>query len=293
MADPFTLQAPGVEATAPYRAAPVSLSNPRVRALPHPRQWPAWQLAVARLLLIGLVIGLWEASARLGWIDPFFWSSPSAILRTAWVFVRQGTALTDTWFTFRSTLLGFAAGTAAGAVIGLSFWWSRNYARLFEPFVVAFHSMPKLALGPLVILVFGMGPASKVAMAVAPTVAVSILTAYSGVHAVDPDLERLMYSLGASRWQVFTRVVVPSVLPWVVSSLRVNIGLALSGAIVGEFISSQHGLGRLILYAGQTYDIALIWVGVLILSALSMVMYAAVGWLEGRLLRGVMSHRQS
>ena len=117
---------------------------------------------------------------------------------------------------------------------------------------------------------------------------VTILTTFTAVRAVDQDSEKLMYSLGASRWQVFAKLVVPSVMPWIIASLRVNIGLALAGAIVGEFISSQHGLGRAILYASQVYDIALIWVGVIVLSVLAVLMYVGVAWLERILLRGFM-----
>jgi NitT/TauT family transport system permease protein len=93
--------------------------------------------------------------------------------------------------------------------------------------------------------------------------------------------------LGASRWQVFTKLVIPSVLPWIVSSLRINIGLALTGAVIGEFVSSQHGLGRQILYAGQIYDVALIWVAVGVLATLSVAMYVAVGQVERVLLKGL------
>jgi NitT/TauT family transport system permease protein len=128
---------------------------------------------------------------------------------------------------------------------------------------------------------------SKVAVATALTLVVSTLTAYAGVKALDADSEKLFYSLGATRLQVFRKLVIPFCLPWIISVLRVNIGLALTGAIVGEFIASQHGLGRTILYAGQTYDIALVWVAVLVLSTLAMVMYAAVSWLESTLRKGV------
>ena len=115
---------------------------------------------------------------------------------------------------------------------------------------------------------------------------VSTLTTYAGVKALDPDGEKLFYSLGATRWQVFRKLVVPSCLPWIISVLRVNIGLALTGAIVGEFISSQHGLGRTIFYAGSTYEISLVWVAVFVLSALAIIMYAAVSWLESVLRKG-------
>jgi NitT/TauT family transport system permease protein len=230
---------------------------------------------------------LWEAGARTGWIDAFFWSQPSAIANTMAIFFGSGDAWVDISFTFRSTLLGFLIGTAAGSLLGLSFWWSRNYAAVVQPYVICLESIPKLALAPLIILVFGIGLVSKVAVATALTVVVSTLTAYAGVKALDPDGEKLFYSLGATRMQVFRKLVVPFCLPWIISVLRVNIGLALTGAIVGEFIASQHGLGRAILYAGQTYDIALVWVAVLVLSTLAMVMYGTVSWLESMLRKGV------
>jgi NitT/TauT family transport system permease protein len=153
--------------------------------------------------------------------------------------------------------------------------------------VICFESLPKLALAPLVVLVFGIGLASKIAIATALTVVVSTLTTYAGVKAIDPDGEKLFYSLGATRLQVFRKLVIPACLPWIISVLRVNIGLALTGAVVGEFIASQHGLGRAILYAGQTYEIALVWVAVLVLSTLSVIMYVAVSWLERVLRKGV------
>jgi NitT/TauT family transport system permease protein len=267
-------------------AADPSAARP-VRRLPVQRDWPTWALVTAQ---IGILVGglsLWEIGARTGWIDAFFWSQPSAIADTMAIFFTTGDAWIDISFTFRSTILGFLIGTTAGSLLGLSFWWSRNYAAIVQPYIICLESIPKLALAPLIILVFGIGLVSKVAVATALTLVVSTLTAYAGVKALDADGEKLFYSLGASRMQVFRKLVVPSCLPWIISVLRVNIGLALTGAIVGEFIASQHGLGRAILYAGQTYDIALVWVAVLVLSTLAIVMYAAVSWLESALRKGV------
>jgi NitT/TauT family transport system permease protein len=261
--------------------------KPSYRRLPVPRQWSRGRIAEVQILIVAAAIGAWELGARLGWIDAFFWSQPSKIWATATIFFTQGDAVTDIAYTLQSTVLGFVLGTVAGSALGLSFWWSRNYAAVLQPFVVCFESIPKLALAPLVILVFGMGLTSKVAMAVALTLVVSTLTTYAGVQAVDPDSERLFYSLGASRIQTFRKLVIPAVLPWTISVLRVNIGLALTGSIVGEFISSQHGLGREILYAGQTYDIALVWVAVLVLSIFAVMMYVVVSWLERWLRRGI------
>jgi NitT/TauT family transport system permease protein len=258
-----------------------------IRRLPTRRDWPNWIIAAVQIGIIVAFMAAWEMGARLGYVDKFFWSSPSAIFEMGIIFFTEGDALTDIAFTFRSTLMGFALGTTCGALLGMSFWWSRNYARIMQPYIICLESMPKLALAPLIIMVFGMGLASKVAIATALTLVVSTLTSYAGVQAVDRDQEKLFYSLGASRWQVFSKLVIPSCIPWIISILRVNIGLALTGAIVGEFVASQHGLGRAILQAGQTYEIALVWVAVFVLSALSIAMYIAVAWLEKVLQKGI------
>ena len=264
-----------------------TLKRRQARKLPVQTLWP-WPVLVAiQAAIVALLIGGWELGADLGAIDVFFWSKPSLIGATLVVFFTEGSAFTDIAYTTRSTLLGFALGTTIGSALGLSFWWSKNYAAVMQPFLICFESLPKLALAPLIILVFGMDLASKVAIATALTLVVSSLTTFAGVRAVDADGEKLFYSLGASRWQVFSKFVVPSCLPWIISVLRINIGLALTGAIVGEFIAAQNGLGRTILYAGQTYEIALVWVAILVLSVLAIIMYAAVSWLERILRKGV------
>lgn len=266
-------------------AATKSASRP-ARRLPVQKDWPALAIIATQIGILAGIIGLWEIAARTGAIDAFFWSQPSAIWRTLVVFFTEGDAWTDISFTFRSTILGFLIGTTAGSLLGLSFWWSRNYAAVAQPYIICFESMPKLALAPLIILVFGLGLTSKVVIAIALTIVVSTLTTYAGVKALDPDGEKLFYSLGATRWQVFRKLVVPFCVPWIISVLRVNIGLALTGAIVGEFISSQHGLGRTIFYAGSTYEIALVWVAVFVLSALAVIMYVVVSWIENILRKG-------
>src|SRR3954447_21637880 len=286
IAYPFRSVAPPADRAGRPDAAAQPLKNAR-RRLPVARVWPTALIVLVQAGILITFVALWELAAYARCIDPFFWSRPSAVLSTLLIFFSEGNAFVDIGYTFRSTILGFVIGTLAGSMLGLSMWWSRNYARIVQPYIICLESIPKLALAPLVILVFGMGLASKVAIATALTLIVSALTAYSGVKSVDKDQERLFYSLGATRWQVFTKLVAPTCVPWIISILRVNIGLALTGSIVGEFVASQHGLGRTILYAGQTYEIALVWVAVIVLSALSMIMYIGVAWLEKFLQKGV------
>ncbi|TSB47384.1 ABC transporter permease [Alkalicoccobacillus porphyridii] len=247
-----------------------------------------WALHVGRAGVFILGILVWELLARLEIINSFFWSMPSEILETWLVIAANGSIWYDTFYTFQSTIYGFLIGTLGGAAIGLSFWWSKYYAKVAEPFLIIFEAMPKLALAPIVVLIFGIGLSSKVAMAIAITIIITTLTTYNGMKQVDRDLIRMIFALGASKWQVFLKVVVPWTMPAIISALRINIGLALTGAIVGEYIGSSSGLGRMIFYAGQTYEISLIWAGIFNLSLLSMFLYLIISWLEKRLLQGVL-----
>ena len=239
-----------------------------------------WGLLAALLLI-------WELGSRIGWIDPFFFSSPSTILQTAAVKWQSGTLWRDIVYTASSTLLGFLLGTAVGSVLGLLFWFSRPVALVAEPWLVILNALPKLALAPVLVIIIGIGFASKVALAFLMTVVVAAMSAYGGVQTVDPALLTLLSSLGAGRWQTFTRLVVPSALPSMITGLRVNIALAMAGAIVGEFIASDRGLGRMIVYAGTVFDLPLVWVGVAVLSIVSIVMYAAVVLVEKLLLHTI------
>jgi NitT/TauT family transport system permease protein len=240
---------------------------------------------------LGIVVG-WEIFTRLKIIDPYFFSSPMTIVSTFYVAATQGTLYLDIGYTSAATIVGFLIGVTSGALLGLSTWWSQIYGRVSEPYLVTFNAIPKLALAPILIIIFGIGFESKVALAVALTIVPAAMAACGGVKSVDKDLETLLFSLGARRFQVFAKVVVPWAMPWIVSSLRVNIGLALAGVIVGEFIASRFGVGRMILYAGQIMDINLVWVGVVVLSILALVMYAAVTTAERYLLKGMLHGSQ-
>lgn len=262
--------------------APKGSGKPR-KFVSEDRKTSSTLVNILRAAVVVVIVGGWELGVTLGVINPFFWSSPSRILDKAIEQFAAGTFWGDIVYTMSSAVLGFVIGTLVGTALGLSFWWSKTYAKATEPFVVMFEALPKLALAPIVVLVLGIGIESKIAMATAMVMAVQALNAAAGVRTVDRDIIRMMNSLGASRMKVFRSVVVPSTLPWIISGLRVTIGMALAGAIVGEFIGSNQGLGYLIVYAGSVYDIALVWVGVFVLAILSIVLYIVVGAIERRL----------
>lgn len=245
----------------------------------------AWRINLWRWGFLAALIALWEVGARLGWLDPFFFSSPWEIWRTAATKWQTGDLWRDIAYTSTSTLLGFGLGTVIGSVVGLLFWFSRRCALVAEPWLVVLNALPKLALAPVLVILFGIGFSSKVVLAFLMTVITAAISAWSGAKAVDPALTTLLFSLGAKRRQVFILLVIPSAMPWIISGLRVNIALSMAGAIVGEFIASDRGLGRMIVYAGTTFDLKLVWVGVMVLSLLSVLMYLAVVLLERLLSR--------
>lgn len=239
-----------------------------------------WGLLLALLLC-------WELASRLRLIDPFFFSCPSQILQTAITKWQTGSLWRDIVYTSTATIYGFLLGTAVGSILGLMFWFSKPVALVAEPWLIVLNALPKLALAPVMVILIGIGFASKVALAFLMTVAVAALSAYGGVQTLDPALQTLLTSLGATRLQIFTHLVVPSALPSIITGLRLNIALSMAGAIVGEFIASDRGLGRMIVYAGTVFDLPLVWVGVVVLCAVSMLMYAAVVFTEKLLLRAV------
>ncbi len=238
-------------------------------------------------LQIGAVVLLfaaWQAAASLGWISAFLVGAPAGIGSAFVASLRDGSLPYDTWITVYEAILGFVIGTVAGSALGLGLWSSIFLARLTEPFIVALNSVPKIALAPIVILWFGTGLVSKVALAVSMTALVALIAAYQGAKDADRDLQSLMISMGASKRQVFFGVVVPSTVPVIIATFRINVGFGLVGAVVGEFMSSKRGLGHLIYEASGLYDLNTVWMGLFMLMGLGFVLYHLIDMIERRLL---------
>lgn len=235
-------------------------------------------------LVVVVFFAAWEGAVDAGWLTEFLVGAPSGIWRVFLASVKDGSIFRDTWYTVIEAILGFIIGTITGSLAGLALWYSRLVARLVEPFIVAINSVPKIALAPIVILWFGTGFISKVALAVSLTALVALIAAYQAARDADPDLQALLVSMGASKTRVFTKVIVPSTVPAIIGMFRINIGFALVGAVVGEFISSQAGLGHLIYNASSLYDLNTVWVGLFVLMAVGFVLYHVIAFAERRIL---------
>jgi NitT/TauT family transport system permease protein len=235
------------------------------------------------LLQAATVIGffaLWEIGVRAGWISAFLVGSPFGIFADGYRMLMSGDLVSDTWYTLFEAILGFVIGTIFGSLLGLALWYSAFVARLVEPFIVAINSVPKIALAPIVVLWFGTGLVSKVMLSVSLTAIVALIAAYQAAKDADVDLQSLLISMGADKHQVFFKAVVPSTLPSIIATFRINIGFGLVGAVVGEFISSQRGLGHLIYTASSLYDLNTVWVGLFTLMIMGFVLYYVIDLVE-------------
>ena len=235
---------------------------------------------VARFAVLFLLLGIWELSATFAWINPFITSSPSRILKTIGELYANGTLFYHVGTTLWETLAGFAIAVVLGYSIALLLWWSEDFRRVAEPYLVVLNALPKIALGPLIIIWCGTGSKAIVFMTVLIGLIVAILNMLSGFMATDENKLLLLKSMGATKMQILTKLVIPSSLPNFISMLKINVGMAWIGSIMGEYIVSKAGIGYLIVYGGQVFKLDLVMSAVFILCILAAAMYAAVALLE-------------
>ncbi|MGI6168706.1 MAG: ABC transporter permease [Christensenellales bacterium] len=237
---------------------------------------------------IGLLIGLlvvWEAAAQLGWIDPFITSSPSRVVNTILSLHQTGQLWVHIGVTVLETVGGFLLGTVLGIIIAVALWWSPKVCRIADPYLVVLNSLPKVALGPIIIVWIGAGVGAILTMALLISVVVTIMNMLAGFLAVSEMKMLLMRSFGASRLQILQKVVLPQSIPTIISTLKINVGMSWVGVITGEFLVAQKGIGYLIVYGGQVFKLDLVMAGVVVLAIAAALMYIAVSKLEAFYLR--------
>ena len=229
-------------------------------------------------IVIGLIV-LWEVLANKGIIDSFIMSQPSRILKT-FLNLSQNNLLEHLKVTCLETLIGFLLGTFLGAIIAILLWWSKFLSKVSEPFLVVLNSLPKVALGPVIIIWVGAGMPAIIVMALAISLIVTILEILNGFLNTDKELIKMAQTFHANKFQILTRIIIPANKHTFFNSLKVNIGLSLVGVITGEFLVSKAGLGYLIVYGGQVFQLDLVMTSVIILAVVAYLMYQAVVMLE-------------
>ena len=241
-----------------------------------------WQIAI----LVG-ILGLWELSSDLQWIDPFFYSSPSAIGARLWDWMTNGTSEGSLWYnlwvTLEEALIGFFTGSITGVMVGIGLGRNRMLSDILSVYIKAINSIPRVVLAPIFIMIMGLGLASKVALAFIMVFFVVFANAFQGVREADRNMIANARILGASDWQVTRTVIIPSAMSWIFASLHVSFGFAIIGAIVGEFVGARFGIGQLISIAKGTFDAAGMFAAILLVMVVTLVAEYIMTIVENRL----------
>jgi NitT/TauT family transport system permease protein len=249
------------------------------------RKWP---VLAAQLVLAVIVFGGWQLFTSLKIVDPFFFGQPSGIVRQAWEWVKHGTNFGSIWLqiytTMEEAVFGFLIGVAAGIVAGVLLGQVRFLSDVFSPYIKAVNALPRIVLGALFIISLGLGMTSKIVLASFLVFFVVFFNAFQGVREVDGNLVNNARVLGASRLQVVRNVVIPSALTWIIASLHVAFGFAIIGAVVGEVLGAQHGLGVVITDAMNNFNADGVFAGMIIIGAIALIAEWLISLLEKRLL---------
>ena len=216
----------------------------------------------------------------VGVMDPFFFSSPSIIFKTIFELFGSGNLIHHIWITLSETLIGFLIATLLGTGIAILLWWSDKLRKVLDPYIVVLNSLPKIALGPLIIIWVAAGTNAIITMCVLICIVITILSMLSSFLSCDKDKILLMKSFGANKFQILTKLIIPNSLPEFISVLKINVGMSWVGTIMGEYLVSKAGLGYLIVYGSQIFKLDIVLASTVVLCVLACLMYWCVGLLE-------------
>ncbi|MBE6183911.1 ABC transporter permease [Heyndrickxia ginsengihumi] len=236
-----------------------------------------------QLLILICFFAFWEIASRHHWIDPLIFSSPSKVWHLFIEKIVDGSLYKHLCITVFETVMGFVLGTLFGAILAAILWWSPFFSKIIDPYLVIFNAMPKVALGPILIVLMGPGYSSIIAMGIIISVIVTTIVIYTSFRDVDQNYIKVLHSFGASRFQVFREVVLPASVPTIISTLKVNVGLSWVGVIVGEYLVSSQGLGYMIIYGFQVFNFTLVMLSMIIIAIIATIMYQLVDLLEKKL----------
>lgn len=237
-------------------------------------------ILISQISLAILFVALWELLARLNVINVFLVSKPSDIFALFIRYVQSGELFTHIKISLLETLLGLIIGTILGLLIGILLWWNETIAKVLDPFLVILNALPKTALAPILIIWAGTGIKGIVLVAVSLSIVVTILSSYNYFINVDKEQIKMMKTMGASKFQILTKLVLPANIPNILNIIKINIGMSWVGVIVGEFLVSREGIGYLVVYGGQVFKLDLVMMGVVILGILALIMYLVLNYIE-------------
>lgn len=238
-----------------------------------------------QILIIVLILCLWEYLSNKNIINSFIYSSPSRAVNTIYKLYVDGNLFNHIWITVYETFISFILATLIGTFIAIILWYNRFIYKVVEPYLTIINSLPKVALGPIIIIIFGANINSIIIMALLISLIVTISSVYNGFINTDSNKIKLLRSFGASKWQILWNLVIPYNYHVIINSLKINVSMSLIGVIMGEFLVSKEGIGYLINYGSQVFNLNLVFGGIIILLIVSYLMYVIVVYIEKILIK--------
>ncbi|MGN7479405.1 ABC transporter permease [Solibacillus silvestris] len=235
------------------------------------------------LLLLGLLL-FWEITTHFRILDPLIFSSPRAVGSLFITKITDGTLFPHIAITLFETVVGFLLGTLLGTLLAIFLWSSKTVARVMDPYLVVLNAMPKVAIGPIILVIFGPNMLAVLVMGVLISVIISTIVIFSAFQQVNENYVKVMQLFHATKYETFRHVILPASTPTIISTLKVNVGLSWVGVIVGEFLVSSSGLGYLIISGFQIFNFTLVFLSLLIIIVLATVMYKGVEFIERKVL---------
>jgi NitT/TauT family transport system permease protein len=242
-------------------------------------------VAVRRAVALVVLVALWEAASRAGLINPFYAPAPSKVGEVLATLFSDGAIWDHLQATFTAALAGLVLGLLIGIVLGFAAALVPVLAELLEPVMMLLNAIPRVILAPLFVIWLGIDLGSKIALSLVLVAVLIFFAVYSGIKDVDQRLVERVKTLGGGRWVLLREVYVPSVTAWIMGSLKVAVGFAFTGAVVGEFVASARGLGYLLQFAQSTYNAGLSLALILLIMGFVLILFALSERLERRLLR--------
>ena len=240
---------------------------------------------IVQILILFIFIFIWEYLSKNNIINSFIYSSPSKIIKTILELYKQNNLFNNIWITIYETIISFSLATILGTIISIILWYSKFLYKVIDPYLTVLNSLPKVALGPIIIILFGANINSIIIMSLLISLIITISNVYSGFVNTDSNRIKLMKSLGANKYQILKYLIIPYNYHVIINSLKINVGLSLVGVIMGEFLVSKSGIGYLINYGSQIFNLNLVFAGIFILLIVSYLMYLIVLYIEKVLIK--------
>lgn len=248
------------------------------------KQFNFW-VKITQLAIITILISMWQLLADYNLINTFITSSPKEVIKTIINLHHTNNLYHHIWITIYETVISFTIGTILGYIIASILWWNKFIAKVSDPYLTILNSLPKVALGPIIIIWAGAGINSIILMALLISVIITVINVYQGFNETDPNKIKLMQSFKASKKQIYFKLILPSSTPTMISALKINVSMSLIGVIMGEFLVSKEGIGYLIMYGSQVFNLNLVISGIFILAIVATVMYYLVCIIETKIIK--------